>query len=490
MSNISFLQVATNEKIPGYYGEISTVNANQGVFDYPTRILVTGQKTAAGTTDPLRTNIITDKKQAQELFGRGSALALMCTVILGIQDTIEIHAMAQDDDEESATASGSILVANTATQNGTLYLYVAGTRLSVGVSSTDTAVQIASNIVSKISEMPDLPVTAAVNGDNGAQVDVTAKNAGLIGNEIVIDVNFYSNETYPNGLDLTITQFAGGTNNPDISDVIDAIEGEWFTDIIMPYTDAANLTALEAELKDRFSATGKMDAQAYIAVSGTFSENYTFSNARNSEYVSVIPVPSDALDPSYLWAAAFGAYGAFWSNQHPAKPYKGLPLKGLKPPKTRYTTTERRVFLSNGCSTWTLSANGEVVLERVVTMYQENSGGIEDETYLDITTVKTFSHIRYDHNAYITTLYFGDEGKVLTENDAAASVSDILVTPKTIAASTKARSQLWVNQGWVSELIDLKAEVDLNDPNRVNMLASIDITNPLMILAAKLDMRV
>lgn len=33
MNTITFTQIATNEKIPGYYGEISTVNANQGVFD-------------------------------------------------------------------------------------------------------------------------------------------------------------------------------------------------------------------------------------------------------------------------------------------------------------------------------------------------------------------------------------------------------------------------------------------------------------------------
>ena len=490
MGDISFTQVATNEKIPGYYGEISTVNANQGTYDYPTRILVAGQMLSDGVADALSKNIIVDPKQALELFGRGSQLALACQKILEIQDTIEIHAVPQEDLGASATASGSILIDTAPTVSGTLYLYIGGERLTIGVSATDTEAEIATAIVAAITEANDeLLVEAAVNGVTAEQVDITSKHAGLIGNEIRIAANYYGDERDPTNFAKTVTQLSGGTANPDIGDVIDVIEGDWFSDIHMPYTDTDNLVLMEAEIKDRYSATGKLDAHVYVSTRGTFSENYTFSDGRNSGLVSNLDVPADALEPAWLWSAAVCAWGAFWSNQHPARPYKGLVLKGIKPPPTVRTTTERRILLSNGCSTWTVNANGEVVIERLVTMYQENDGGIEDETFLDITTPKTFSHIRYDHNAYISTLYFGAEGKVLTENEDAAAVSDILVTPKTIAASSKARSTLWVQKGWVSEVLNIKAEVDSNDETRVNMLMSLDITNPLMILATKLDMR-
>jgi len=487
---ISFTQIPTNEKIPGYYGEISTVNANQGVFDYPTKLLVVGQLLSSGSANALTKHIIADVKQAKALFGRGSQLAAMCEIVLGIQTSIEVHAIGQADDGASATAAGTILVTSAATESGTLYLYIAGHRIKVGIASDDTAAEIATAIVAAIDEIPDLPITAEVNGDTDEQVDITAKHAGLSGNEIKIVTNYNSDEVYPAGFTATVTQLSGGTGNPDIGDVIDAIEGDWYTDIIMPYTDSSNLLALETELEDRFSASGKMDATFSIGYRGTFSEVYSFTNARNSEYGTCIDVPTDALEPAYLWAAAVGAWEAFWSNQHPARPYKGLVLKGLKKPNTERTTTERRILLGNGCATWTGNADGNVVIERLVTMYQVNAGSIEDETFLDITTVKTFSHIRYDHNAYITTLYFGAEGKILTENEAAAAASDVLVTPKTISASSKARAQLWITKGWVSELIGLKAEVDSGDPTRVNMLMSLDITNPLMILATKLDMRV
>lgn len=491
MSNISFTQVATNEKIPGYYGEISTVNGNQGVYDYPTRIVVIGQMLDDGVADPLSKNIIVDPKQALELFGRGSQLALACAQILEIQDTIEVHAVPQVDNGASATAAGSLLITTAATIAGTLYLYIGGERLTIGVSATDTKAEIATAIVAAITEAnDDLLVTAEVNGVTAEQVDITSKHAGLIGNEIKIAVNYFGDERSPSSFAMTITQLSGGTSNPDIGDALDVIEGDWFSDVHMPYTDSANLILMEEWLKDRYSATGKMDAQLYIGYRGTFSENYTFSDARNSALVTNIDVTADTLEPAWLWSAACCAWGGFWSNQHPARPYKGLVLKGLKPPPTHRTTTERRILLSNGCSTWTVNASGEVVIERLVTMYQVNAGGIEDETYLDITTPKTFSHIRYDHNAYISTLYFGAEGKVLTENEDAAAVSDILVTPKTIAASSKARSELWLQKGWVSQVLDIKAEVDSGDPTRVNMLMSLDITNPFMILAAKLDMRI
>lgn len=490
MNEITFTQIATNEKIPGYYGEISTVNANQGVFDYPTKILVVGQKLDSGTADALTKHIIADPKQAKTLFGRGSQIAAMCEMILNIQDSIEVHAIGQEDDDASATAAGTILVTSAATSSGTLYLYVAGERIKVGISASDTAANIATAITGAINELVDLPVTAAVNGGTPEQVDITAKHAGLCGNEVKIATNYYTGETYPVGFAMTITQLSGGTTNPDIADVLDVIEADWFTDIVIPYTDAANLTAIEEELTERYSATGKKDATVAIGHRGTFSEVYTFSNGRNCELITNIDVPSDALEPAYLWSAAIVAWTAFWSNQHPARPYKGLALKGILPPPTRRTVTERRILLGNGCSTWTVNADGNVVIERLVTMYQVNEGGIEDETYLDLTTVKTFSHIRYDDNAYISTLYFGAEGKVLTENEAAAAASDILVTPKTIDASSKARAQLWIEKGWVSELIQVRSVVDSGDPTRINRLMSIDITNPLMILATKLDMRV
>lgn len=490
MPDITFTQIATNEKIPGYYGEISTVNANQGTYDYPTRILVVGQKLATGTAVELATHIIADVKEAKALFGEGSQLALMCDTILNIQDSIEVHAIAQDDDVASATAAGSLLVTSAATSSGTLYLYIAGQRIKISVSASDTVAEIATAIAAAINDESDLPVTAAVNGGTAEQVDITSKHAGLCGNEIIIATNYYTGEVYPTGFAMTITQLIGGTTNPDVLDVLDVIEGDWYTDIVMPYTDTANLVAMEEELEERFSATGKMDATLSIAYRGTFSEVYAFTNARNSEFITNIDVPADALEPAWLWAAAVAAWEGYWSSQHPARPYKGLVLDGIKKPPTTRTTTERRILLNNGCTTWTTNADGNVVIERLVTMYQTNEGGIEDETFLDFTTVKTFSFIRYDHNAYITTLYFGAEGKVLTENETAAAASDILVTPKTIAASSKARAQLWIEEGWVSELVDIKAEVDSNDPTRVNMLMGLDITNPLMILAAKLDMRV
>lgn len=489
MNTISFSQIATNEKIPGYYGEISTINANPGVYDYPSRILVLGQMLDSGTATPLQRAIVANARQAKELFGRGSILALMCEAVLRVQDAIEVHAIPQADNNASATAAGSVLVTAPATVSGTLFLYVAGQRLKIGLSAGLNAAQTAAAIIAAINAEPDLPVTATVDGEAPAKLNITAKNAGLAGNEIKLALNYFTGEHLPKGLALTITQLAGGTANPDIGDVIDAIEGEWFTDMIVPYTDGSSLADLEEELAARYSATGKMDAHAYISTRGTFGDNYTFCDGRNSALVSNIPVPPDTLEPAWIWAAQLGAWGGYWSQLHPARPYKGLALKGLKPPPTRWTATERRILLSNGGSTWTINANGEVVLERVVTMYQENAGGIEDEVWLDITTPKTFSRIRYDDNAYITTLYFGAEGKILTENEEAAAKSDILVTPKTIDASSKARAQLWIENGWVSEVVEIRSEIDANDPTRVNRLMSLDVTNPLMILATKLDMR-
>lgn len=58
------------------------------------------------------------------------------------------------------------------------------------VTATDTPVQIAAAMAAAISKKTDLPVTAAVKSDATDTVELTAKNAGLLGNGIDIRLNY------------------------------------------------------------------------------------------------------------------------------------------------------------------------------------------------------------------------------------------------------------------------------------------------------------
>lgn len=486
MTSITFTQISNNTRVPGAYAQVTSEFANRGTFDYPTRILAIGQKTASGTATALEHQLITSDTQAKTYFGRGSTLALMCEAMLNHNRNIEIRAIAQDDDAAGVVATGSIAITSSATISGTINLYIAGVRVRTKVTSTNTLGEIATALAADINDNADLPVTANVDGGTPTVVDLTAKNKGECGNDVYVMVNYYDDEQFPQGFTLTITQMSGGTGNPDINDVIHVVDEEWFTDWLVPYTDAANMAALDLELDERFSATGKKDTFVYSAKRGTHSNLITYGQTRNCEHMAIMGMPAEAPSPSFITAADLCINGAYFSNQSPARPYMTVPLLNTLAPKTRFNELERELLLQYGIATFDINVSGTVMIERLITTYQKTDTGIESAVFLDITSIKTLSHMRYDLNAFLIVRYF-ENGKIITSDEVAAlGVRDDVVSPKTIQASINARQQLWRENGWTKDINELKAELDGNDPTRINVLLSPEMTSPLMIIATKI----
>ena len=77
-------------------------------------------------------------------------------------------------------------------------------------------------------------MTAAVDGREPKQVDVTARHKGENGNDIDIRVNYYAGEMTPPGLTCAITAMTGGSGNPDTTTAIAAMGDTWWTDVVCP----------------------------------------------------------------------------------------------------------------------------------------------------------------------------------------------------------------------------------------------------------------
>ena len=444
---VAFNLIPIDVRKPGNYIEVDNSRAFTGLSGIPTKILVIGQKTAAGTAAELEPLLTLTTDQARKSFGAGSQLANMCERLIDAMPGpgIEIRAIAQADADGSSAASGNILFGGALTASGTISLYIAGRRLAVGVNSADTLADIASKVVTKITAETDLPVSAAVNGAANEQVDLTAKNKGLEANKIDVRVNYYDDEELPAGLTATVTALAGGAGNPDIADVFTAIGDEWFTDIVAPYTDAANLNALKSELETRFGPMAMIDGHAYIGLSDTHANLITEGQNHNSPHVSF--VSSDASpSPHYEWAAAVGAVGAFYAKQDPARQLRTVKLPGLLPPKVtkRFTATEQELLLRNGMSTWYVDADGAVRLDRLITSYRENELGAADPSYLDFTTVKTVTYLRYDVNTFVALRY--PNWKLADDGTNFARGQNVM-TPNTMRASLIARFKQWEELG-------------------------------------------
>ncbi len=73
-----------------------------------------------------------------------------------------------------------------------------------------------------------------------------------------------------------------------------------------------------------------------------------------------------------------------------ARPMQTRILRGLRPPKDPnaiFGTADRDSLLRNGISTFTVTADGQIACDRIVTTYRVNASGLSDRTWLDIEDI-------------------------------------------------------------------------------------------------------
>ena len=486
---ISFNTIPVDIRTPGVHVEIDNSGALKGLPGMPSRLLVIGQRLTAGTVAEAVPTRVLDAAEAETFFGRGSQLHHMFRALKANNKYTESWAIALDDAVAGAAAAGTITFGGTVTVAGTLNLYIAGVRIRVAVATTDAGSDVATNVVAAITAKTDLPVTAAVNGTTPEQVDVTARHKGLNGNDIDIRVNYNVGEALPTGLTVAIVAMAAGTANPDVATAIAVMGDTWYTDIVVPYTDAANLTALETELASRFGPMFMMDGHAYAAATDTHANLTTLGNGRNSPHVTIMGNKGSPTPPCE-WAAALAGVCAYHARIDPARPFQTLPLVGLLPPSEadRFTQTERNLLLFDGIATFKVDDGGRVLIERVITTYETNAGGVDDVSYLDLNILKTLAYLRYSVRARIALKFprhkLADDGTRVDEGQA-------VVTPKIIRAELIALARDWEGAGLAENVdqfkTDLIVERDGTDVNRINALIPPDIINQFRVFAGRVQ---
>jgi phage tail sheath gpL-like len=486
MGYINFEQIPLDILTPGNFVEFSNERAVRGLALMPHKILVFGQKLASGIAPANTPILLYSKDQAAVLGGRGSMMHRMVAALKRVNQTTELWGVFLDDDAAGNLAAGSVTLTGPATAAGTYALYIDGVPVRIAVASAATADATATALAAAINANADLSVTAAVDGEITSKVVLTAKHKGLAGNAISIRTNYFRGEVNPAGLTEVIVGMAGGTQNPDVTDVFTSIGAEWYTTYVMPYTDAANLTALEGELARRTGPLVMTDAIAYTGSVGSQGALVAFGTGRNTQHVSCIGVEGQ-IDAPEEWAAAYAGAAAFAAEIDPAQPVSDIELTGLKAPAIgdRFTREQRDVLLKNGIATWTVNPAGNVVIERAVTMYRLGSTGLPDRSYLDTETLRTLSYLRYTMRVRLAARYrrkkLGKDG----------SKGPNVVTPKTIRGEMIALFKDWEELGLVQDIEqfkrDLIVEISDVDPNRVNVLIPAHVINQLRVIAGQIQ---
>ncbi len=484
---ISFNEVPANIRVPFVYVEFDASGAVRGASQMPYTLLLIGQRLAAGTVAEAVPTRVTSAAQAAGFFGAGSMLAQMADAALANAPLMETWAIALDDAGAGVEATGTITFAGAATAAGTVSAMLGGVRVQVPVAVGDAAAAVAAALIAAINAEAEAPVTAVVNA-TPEQIDLTARHKGTVGNSVDLRFNYYAGEVIPAGLTVAVVALSGGTGDPDVADAIAAMTDRHYNVVAHPYTDPANLTAIESEMADRWGPLRQIEGVAVTSAAGSHASLGTLGSGRNSPH-STIMHGSGSPTPVWRIAAAYGAVLAFHGELDPARPFQTLELKGVLAPAQldRFTQAENNLLLFDGISTFTVDAGGLVRVQRAITTYQTNAAGAPDIAYLDVNTPLTLGYLRFDFRNYILRKYPRHK---LAGDTVRPGRGQAIITPKIGRAEAVARFQVWQELGLVEDLDQFKAEliVELNptDPNRLDWFLPPNLVNQFRVGAAQI----
>ncbi|WP_130732374.1 phage tail sheath subtilisin-like domain-containing protein [Komagataeibacter xylinus] len=476
----------TNNRVPGFYFALDNSKANTA--SYARRVLIVAQTTTgAALAGTARLSAgITD---AEGLYGVGSQAAIMVAQYFAIDPLGEVWVLPLADDAASVAAKGTIAITGPASASGTLCLYVGDQLIPTLVTAGDTAATIAENVVTAAQAVTGLPVTLAVDATTAGQINVTALNKGLCGNDILLGVNLLGTaggQSLPTGVAVTLGQMAGGTQNPTTLAMALAGLGDRVYDLfIHPYTDTASLTAFKNVFNNtdgRWAPMEQLYGHGITAYRGTYGEATAFGQTQNDPHTTIMPI-SDSPSSPMVWAAQIGAQVAASVRINPALPVTGVALTVMPPTDAgRFTLPQRNSLLWDGMSTFTVDDSGTVNIERLLTTYQENADGVPDNSYLDIETLMTAMICLQDMRIFLASM-FG--GFILVADGTKIPAGAKATTAQLIGKACAARYRWQCTQFWAQNAATFAANLQAQNQGggQVFLLMPYDFANQLWVIA-------
>jgi len=480
---ISFNQVPSAIRVPFLYAEFDNTKAIQGPQRQPYNILLIGPKLAAGSAANESVSLMSSSaSEADALFGQGSILSHMAKAFREANTVQQLYCMAVDDAGASVAAAGSIEIDTVPTSAGVVAFYIAGKKVSIAVTASQTTDSIAAALIAAVTADADLLVTAAVDGGNSSLVNFTAKNKGITGNDIDLRVNYQSDDETPAGLTSTITAMSGGSGQPDLTTALASLDDKQYILMASAFNDSGNRGEIEQELADRFGPLRQNDGFCFYYKKDSFANLVTFGSGLNSQFT----VMHRAGGPEHgaLQISRKVGVVATAGEIDPARPFQNLEVIGAQAESEdeQLSLEDRNTLLFNGIATDKV-VSGKVIIEREITTYQTNNAGAADPSYLDLNTLLTLSYLRYDWRNYMLGKYprhkLGQDSKVYSEGQKIMTVS--LGRAEAIKKFREWESLALV-EGADQFKEDLIVERNVSDPNRMDFLLPCDLVNQLRVI--------
>ena len=474
-----FSQIPLTLRVPGAFAEVDPVVAQQGPGVFPFRALIIAQGTSGRTVLDNIVTPTTSTKQAREFFGNGSTAHLMAEAYFDSGAGIPLDIISVTYPGGSAPATTTCVVSGTIATPGTVFLYVAGVRLevvaSVDVNTTATAIRAA------INANTDLPVIAT---GAAAAVIITAKNNGTASNSIDVRFNHLPGETFPGAISITAPAMAGGLLEPFGVDT--SLFAATRYDVVMTaYATATQMDLYATMMNNRADALVGFPGMHFVGASGTHAALVALTGTRNNKFECVV---GQEVQPA--WAVTRGAavagQAAKFLQDDPVRPLTGRKLlPGLGPNSAdEFTLAERDLLLHDGISTIRYDSQGRPNIERLITTYQQTTGGSPDEAFLDVQTAFGLAYLRRSYTANFGIQFASHK---LADDGTVVGPGSVTVTPAIAKADAVAWYSGMVRAGVAEDLAgfieNTTFQRSATDPNRLEGFLAVNLQNQLRVSA-------
>ena len=484
----------------GLVAPIFTAEVNSGgQYASNDRCVIVGLKTSGGTMAYDKLYRVSSQQQIDTLAGPRSLLREMARVALRDAPALDLFIMATNETSLVPRVQTLTLVAP---QPGVGYFEIMGERISISISSTDTATTIAAAIAAAIQSYYNpqtgamLPYTAT---SAAGVVTLSCTHPGALGNEIDIYAPGYADNMFASSGVFTVAQTTAGSGNPTaLATTLASLADEAADVLVSPWSDSTSLGIYQAwsnDVSGRWSWARQAYGHVFCAAVGNLSGLTTLGLSLNDRHLTVCGWPTAGSSgnphPSYLVAAATAASLYPWltdiSYGNISRAHQGKPLQDIKPPRDAnvrlggYNT--RNALNKSGISTYEVAPDGTVMLSKIITTYQTNAAGLPDGVFRDVQRLFQVS----EGLKFMRARWFDLFGqKALAGSNPGAL--GVIVTPADIKAgmvgvhAETCMRGIFQDNATFAKLLQVRINPD--NPNRVDCFLPLESVNPLDILAA------
>lgn len=384
---IDFYEISSSNEVPQTLTEVGSSGPSGSA---PKRVLIIAPRHPSGGSVAADVPYLCSGETSGDAgSGTGSPVGECVRAYREIDPDSLLYAVGIADDGSGVAAAGSIGLSGTASASGELVFRCGGRRYALGVASGDAAAGLLTSLKALIDA--DTRRQATTGTIAGGAIPLTSRFKGAEANYL----DLRQEGAAVAGITVTLVAFASGATNGAITSAVAAVAAERYDTIVLGFSDATSVAAMETEATRRGQGGVEMPTMVFVGVNGSHSTAVSYGNGRNNKHTCLMPRGGSGTSP---WVAAAMAAAAATKSfaADPGRPYWGLELPNMHAPEVadRWETTERNQAIQAGLASWDVNADGKVFLERLVTAYKTDASAQPDKKFQDVASMRILADWR------------------------------------------------------------------------------------------------